>query len=67
MRYGGVLSKIARREKFASCKKCEVVYQDDAPQGGIVDCPYCECAVVRGLTRKEAKDLLDDNQKEILS
>lgn len=65
--FGGMLSKLERPERYAACHKCKTIYRDDAPQWGSLKCPRCGLALERGITRKNACNLLKDGLKELLA
>lgn len=65
--FGGMLTELSRTKTYAVCHKCKKVYQDDAPQYGALMCPICLYAVERGLTKENARNMLDETHKELLS
>lgn len=67
MKFGGILSAVWVAPTYAMCSACGVVYQDDIPVSGSVPCPQCKKALVRGISRNDARASLDDSQKELLS
>lgn len=67
MKYGGMLTKSPKRESYAKCGSCDIIYQDEAAAYGSIQCPECGEAVERGLTREQAKELADENYKELFS
>ena len=67
MKYGGVLTQVRLIEQFAICRPCGLVYQDNSHMSGSLLCPKCRQPVERGLSRAMAKEMLDTDQKELLS
>lgn len=65
--FGGMLTELVKITTYAVCHNCKKVYQDDAPQYGSLMCPICRNAVERGVTKENARNMLDDNHKELLS
>ena len=65
--FGGLISKVEQKEEFGICDVCQKVYQLDVSFCSL-SCPCCKTnAIRRGLTRAEAKNLLDHEYKELLS
>ncbi len=67
MKFGGLLTEQNQIVSYASCDHCNTVYQDDCRYAGSLKCPCGNTVVVRGLTREQAKELVDDEYKELLA
>ena len=70
MRWGGALFRLGLQQEktmYAYCGKCNQLYLDQIPVEGSVKCPTCrDCCVVRGLTREEALEKIDPDQRELI-
>lgn len=67
MKFGGMLSETTPVETYAVCTACGIVYKNDL-RSSMIKCPKdCGCYLELGKTKEEARDLLDDKYKELLS